>query len=348
MTTTELLTALCGSLGGSGDEEAPVQKALSIFGGGETDALGNGSASFGSGDAAAPHIVLEAHMDQVGLVVTHVDEAGFVRFSPCGGADIRTLPGCPVQVFASGAGAPGGPLPGVVGSVPPHLQKDGPKQVPAVEEMAVDLGLAAEDVRAWVRPGDRAFQSYRPQVLQNGRFTSGALDNRAGAAALLRCARLLREAPLACRVTLLFTTREEVGGQGAVAAAFAAQPDAAICVDVGFGTQPGVKPEQSSPLGGGAMIGAAPILDRAMGRRLAALARAEQIPYAWDVMGGDTGTNSDALATTHSGVRTALLSIPLRNMHTPAEVIDPADVDAVARLLAAYVRDFAKGGACNG
>jgi endoglucanase len=338
MKMEKILKTLCGAIGTSGDETAPVKAALELTGlpNGKVLPLGSGCVSLGKADAEKV-ILLEAHMDQIGLVVTSVDEHGFLHFANCGGSDQRVMPGCPVRVFATGADKP---LLGVVGSVPPHLDRANTDKVPDVEDMTVDLGLPAVKAKTVVCPGDRVVPVYEPKKLMGTRFSSAALDNRAGAAAVVRTARLLQQVDLGSwRVLLLFSTMEEIGGQGAHTAAYTAAVDEAICVDVGFGIQPGVKPEVSHPVGGGVMIGSAPILDRGMTRRLGQLADENHISYKWDVMGGVTGTNSDDIAVTRGGVRTALLSVPQRSMHTPAEVVDMQDIEDTALLMALYVCD---------
>lgn len=339
MQMEKIIKTLCAAVGTSGDESAPVKAALHLTGlpNGKIDALGNGSVTLGDQNAKT-HILLEAHMDQVGMVITSVDEHGFLHFANCGGADARVMPGCPVHIYASETAEP---LLGVVGSVPPHLNKGGTDKVPEVEDMTIDLGLPAAKAKVQVRPGDRAVPVYEPKMLLGTRCASAALDDRSGAAAVVRCAQLLQKSNLSgVKVTCLFSTREEVGGQGARTAAFAAEADQAICVDVSFGVQPGVKPEVSHKVGGGVMIGTAPILSHAMGRKLAKLAERESISYKWDVMGGSTGTNCDEVAIARGGVKTALISIPERSMHTPAEVVDLQDVEDTARLMAAYVCDL--------
>lgn len=338
MEIEEITKTLCVAVGTSGDESEPVRAALRMTGlpGGTVDVLGNGFITLGNPDAPH-HILLEAHMDQIGLTVTSVEEHGFLHFAQCGGVDVRVLPGCPVRVYASGSAEP---LTGVVGSIPPRKVSRDADKLPDMEDMTIDLGLSAQKVKALVCPGDRVVPVYQPQKLLGERITSAALDNRAGAASVVRAAQILSHVNLSeWQVSFLFSTREEIGGQGAHTAAYTADAEQAICVDVGFAVQPDVKPEVSHPLGGGVMIGTAPILDRAMGRKLAKLAQQASISYKWDVMGGSTGTNSDEIAISRGGVRTALLSIPERSMHTPAEIVDLQDIEDTACLMAAYVCD---------
>lgn len=333
MKLTDILTQLCQSRGTSGDEGAPIKTAIELSGlSGRRDTLGNGIVFLGD-PHAKEQVLLDAHMDQVGLIVTGIDEEGFLHIDRCGGADRRVLPGCPVTVFGKES------LFGVIGNLPPHLSDGKSDAVPAITKMTVDLGLPAQKVKSLVTPGDRVIPQYEPQKLLKSRFASAALDNRAGAAILIRCIHLLKEETLSCGISVLFSTREEIGGQGAVTGSFGLSPTRAICVDVSFGDQPGVREEVSLPLGKGVMIGVAPVLDRSMYQKLASLADKKNIPYKWDVMGGDTGTNSDAIATTQGGVHTALLSVPLRYMHTACEVVDTDDLENAAQLMAAYLRE---------
>ena len=164
------------------------------------------------------------------------------------------------------------------------------------------------------------------------------MDDRAGCAALIRCAQLLHGENLSCGLTVLLSSREEVGGQGAQTGTFSLEPTEAIVVDVSFAAQPGVDPAKCGKLGGGPMIGMAPILNRPMVHRLKELAKKNEIPFTMEIMGGETGTNADGIAVSRAGVHTAMVSIPLRYMHTPVEVIDVQDVEYTARLLAEYVK----------
>lgn len=340
----QLLLCLCAAPGTSGAEEAAaqlVQEEWERLFPGETverDCLGNVTAFLGNRDASR-QVLLDAHLDQIGLIVTGVDEHGFLRIAPCGGVDRRVLPGSAVQVFGKQV------CRGIVCCLPPHLVKgDGEKVVP-VDEMYLDVGMTAEEAGNLIAPGDRAVLEVTPRPLLGGRVTAAGLDNRAGVAALLRCAQLLANETLDCGVTFLFSSREETGCEGAKTASYHCAPTEAVVVDVSFATQPGVSPEKSGKLSGGVMIGTAPSLDRALTQRMVQLAKEQDIPMQMEVMGGRTGTNADEIGVSRAGVRTALLSIPLRYMHTTAELIDSADAEHTARLLAAYVT---KGAGENG
>ena len=329
----QMLFRLCEADGVSGDESdaaAAAAKEFSPYAKTKTDRLGNLTASLGPEDAKT-RILIDAHLDQIGLIVTGIDENGFLHVDKCGGTDQRVLPGAAVCVMGKER------VDGVVGSVPPHLADAGAEKVPEPDKMTVDIGCSRKEAEKLVRPGDRVVFRAQPRTLLGTRVTAPAFDDRASIAALVRCAQLLAKKPPRCRVFFQCSTREEVGGQGAVTGAYLADPAQAIAVDVSFAQQPGVDPEKCGRLGGGPMIGFAPILDRAMGKKLVQLAQNSGMPYKRDVMGGDTGTNSDALAVTRSGVRTGLVSIPLRYMHTPAEVVDLRDVENAAKLLAAYL-----------
>ncbi len=330
---TEMLFRLCRAVGTPGDEagvRAAAEREFAPFAETGTDALGNLTAEMGDGSSPV-HLLVDAHLDQIGLVVTEVDEKGFLRVDGCGGVDRRVLPGTAVTVFGKKT------LCGVVCCTPPHLNGGKEDEVPEVSSMAVDVGCGAETARGLVRPGDRIVFRAEPKKLLGSRVSAPGLDNRASVAVLVRCAQILAKKKPRCRATFLCSTREEVGGQGAVTGAYLADPTQAIAVDVGFASQPGVKPEQCGKLGGGAMIGFAPALDRGMSEKLVAIAEREGIPFKRDVMGNGTGTNGDEIAVTRAGVPTALISVPERNMHTPAEIVDLGDLEHIARLIAEYI-----------
>ena len=207
----ELLFALCAAPGTPGDESEAARRAaweLSDCGETEIDRMGNVICHMGN-QTAQQQILLDAHLDQVGLIVTRIETNGFLRVDRCGGTDRRVLPGSPVTVFGKE------PLTGIVCCMPPHLTEGGEDKVESVDRMAIDLGLSTEEAQELVSPGDRVLVRAPQKRLLGTRITSPALDDRAGCAALIRCAQLLRNQTLSCGLTILLSSREEAGGQGA-------------------------------------------------------------------------------------------------------------------------------------
>ena len=343
MALIDILTGLSSAIGPAGAEGSAARLAmelLSDYAPTRIDALGSVIAELGD-PHAAEHILLDAHIDEIGMVVTSVDEDGFLHVNRCGGADRRTLVGAEVCVLGTRK------LSGVVCSIPPHLSAEPDGKSPAWDKMYVDIGFSGEEAGKLVPPGSRVIVKTKPYRLLGDRISCKALDDRAGAAALIRAVELLMNdtSPLSCRLTVLLSSREEVGGQGARAAAYAANPTQAVAVDVSFASQPGVSKEKSGELGKGPMIGFSPCLDHGVCSRLAALADELELPWQYEVMGGTTGTNADDISIAREGVRCGLVSIPQRNMHSAAEIVDINDIEAVAQLLAHYVRTGGTGNA---
>ena len=328
-----LLQALCAAPGVSGCEGRAAAAAASLL---ERempvriDALGSVT---GVAEAAGETLLLDAHIDQIGLIVTAVDDKGFLKFARCGGADARVLAAARVTVHGKEA------LPGVVISTPPHLRKGEEKKSVDFDDLAIDIGLPREAALQRVAPGDRVTFDGDYLHLCGDRVCAPAIDDRAGVAVILRCLQLLRGVAHPWRLAVQFSAQEETGGSGAQTAAFTAQPAQAIACDVSFASAPGIDKEKYAALGGGTMIGYAPALDFEMSRRLSALAQEKGIAAQPEVMGGRTGTNCDEIQVSRGGVRTALLSVPLRNMHTACEIVDLADLEASARLMAAYIAE---------
>lgn len=271
-------------------------------------------------------ILFDAHVDEIGLIVTGVHD-GFVKMANCGGVDVRTLPASEVIIHGKEE------VHGVFSTLPPHL-KSGEDTLPDLADMVIDTGYDSLD--GLVSAGDRATFCCSPRDLMNGRMTGKSLDDRAGVAALIHAAYLLKDKELPCTVKFLFSDQEELGCLGAQTAAFALRPDEAVAVDVSFGDGPDVAPDKCGKLAAGPMIGVSPVLDRDVTDTLKNTAKAGEIPYQIEAMGGRTSTNADVIALSRSGIPCGLVSIPLRNMHTAAEIIDLADVTAVGDLLAAY------------
>ena len=332
--TTERIAAaarkLCEAPGPSGLEcaaYAAAKELLSPMGEVKRTPLGSLLCCVNEGKEGAPHLLLEAHLDQIGFIVTRVEE-GFLRFSKIGGIDARWLPATPVVIHAAA-----GDYPGIITSVPPHLAGDGSDHSIKIENLLIDTGFTAETAAKLFAPGDIVTFAAKPVELQNKRLAGPALDDRIGCAAVIAA-----EKP-DCKVTVLLSSMEEVGGQGAETGGFTSQPDYAIAVDVSFGDGFGCAPEKTSPLGGGTMLGYAPTLNRDFTLKLKKLAETHEIPLQHEPMGGRTGTDADELATAGGGIKMALLSIPLRSMHTVAETIDPEDAANTARLMALAAKE---------
>ncbi|MDR3344830.1 MAG: M20/M25/M40 family metallo-hydrolase [Oscillospiraceae bacterium] len=270
-------------------------------------------------------ILLEAHLDTIAMVVTAVLPGGFLRVQPVGGVDRRPLPAAAVTVWGKET------FRGVIAAVPPHLKDKNAPEVPEWTDILVDTG----DCGTVVYPGDLMSLDAPLLTLMNGTLTAAGLDNRAGCAAVLRALNATRGCP--CPVTAVFAVHEETSGAGALTAAYAADALCAIAVDVSFAACPGVEETESGKLSGGVMLGVSPVLDGALTERLRSLAECEGIPLQTEVMGSRTGTDADKIQTARAGIPTGLLSIPLRNMHTAAEIVSPGDIENTARLLAAFI-----------
>lgn len=330
----ELVLSLCNTPGTPGDEQAVFEvakEALSFCKWVETDSL-CGVHGF-LGDKNSPiQIMLDGHIDQIGMVVTEIDEGGFLRLTTVGGIDRRTMPGARVTVYGKET------LTGIVCTLPPHIS-EGDGKIAAVTEQAVDIGMTKEEAEKVVSVGDRVILTNPVAPLLGTRVAGSALDDRAGCAAVIRAGQLLADKELSCGVHIVCSTQEEVGGTGAKLYAYRIAPTHAIAVDVSFATQPGCSNPGLGELGKGPMIGYAAILNRKMGKKLEELAKAKEIPYQVEVMGGHTGTNCDEIVTERAGVKCALISVPQRNMHTPSEICDLLDIENIAKLIAAYVTE---------
>lgn len=286
-----------------------------------------------------PNLMLCAHLDQVGFFVTDITPEGFLRIGAVGGIDRRLLSGQPVIIQGKK------PVFGVISILPPHLTK-GEQTVPEQEQLCVDIGYgSAAAAEAVVKRGDAVYFAAEPKTLLGGRLTAPALDNRCGVAAVMGAAEQIAALPedaLPCQVTIVFSAQEERGSRGARLAAMGEKPDIAIAVDVTFAMSPGEKKYGCMELGKGPAIGISSVLDESLSQALICTAATAGIPYQKEIMPDGTGTDADWLALAPGGAAAATISIPLQYMHTPVEVIDCADVEQTAALLAAYA------GRCRG
>ncbi len=326
----ELLQALCADCGISGSEEEMldiISTLLQDTAKVTIDKNGSIIAEMGD-DKAEKHLMLDAHTDRIGLIVTYIDKKGFLCAEPVGGIDLRTLPGSAVKIFGTE------PVTGIICTMPPHLAEDSEL---SRDKIRIDTGLPAEKVKELIRPGDKVLLHSRFTELLGGRIAVSALDNRSGCAVLIRCARLLKGKSLPCRLSLVFSAQEETNEMGAGTAAYSLAPDEAVVIDVGFAAQEGVPAEKSGELGCTAIISISPALDKGVTKKLESIAASRGIKYSYEVCGGSTGTNADRIAAARGGVRTGVISIPCKNMHTPTEIVQLSDLEQLSELLAEYV-----------
>ncbi len=321
--------------GASGNESPAAELALNMLKKHCPDAEiinGNVVGRFGKFRSELPSLVLDAHIDQIGMIVTNITADGFIKVGNLGGIDRRLLPAQPVVIHGKKD------ISGVICSVPPHLSS-GDSKVLSFDEAAIDTGMTKADLESIVSLGDTITFDVKCRSLIGSRITSGALDDRCGVAAILYALELLQGASTAYNVTVIFSAQEELGERGAKIGAYELDPDIAIAVDVSFAYSLSEDENKCGYLGKGPMIGISPSLDRELSNELINTAKKSDIPYQTEVMNGLTSTNADQYSVSRCGARTCTVSIPLRNMHTPAEVIDIRDVELTARLLAEFIKE---------
>jgi len=336
-TTLEQLCAACGPSGFEGPVAELAQTLLKpmvdeVY----TTRLGSVVGVRRCGKENALRLLLDAHLDEIGLLVTGQEE-GFLRFRTIGGVDPRMLCDREVTLLTDP------PTYGIVTCMPPHLpsREEMDKSIP-IRDLFIDIGYKGDEVRVPVgTPG-----TFRGGCTGLGetQFCGKALDDRACMVTILRALELLEGKELDVDLYVLFSTREEVSAAGAAAAVWQITPQMCIAVDVTHGETPDGPKDKTFKLGGGPAIGIGPNMTRWMSRRLCQLAECEQIDYQREVMEGHSGTNAWPIQISREGVATAVVSLPLKYMHTPIEVVSAADMESVARLLAAFVADPGKEG----
>jgi putative aminopeptidase FrvX len=336
MDTPELLDKLLRSAAPSGYEgpAAEVWREAASFAELSTDGLGSSIARIGD---AAPLLAVVGHIDEIGLVVTHIDEKGFLYFKSIGGWDPQILVGQRVEVRG-----PDGLVPGVVGRKPIHLlEAEQRKKVVELKGLHVDVGADDRDeAAALVRVGDPVTIAAEPVQMAGSRLVSRAMDNRLGAYVALESLRRCHErGGLAGSFAAIAAVQEEIGLFGSRTSAFEVRPDLAIAVDVTHATDaPGVEEKElgSHTFGSGPVIGRGSTLSPKVFELLIEAAEEAGIEHTIAASGRGTSTDADAIQISRSGIPTGLVSIPLRYMHSPVEMVDLADVEATVELLAAF------------
>ncbi|MFI5122342.1 MAG: M42 family metallopeptidase [Vicinamibacteria bacterium] len=341
----ELLGKLLRAPSPSGYEgpAAAVWRQAASFAELEVDRIGSSIARV-AGENDQPLVAIVGHIDEIGLAITHVDEQGFAWFTPIGGWDAQILVGQRVEVQTRE-----GAVPGVVGRKPVHLLKDEQKKKAVeLDGLHIDVGAADRDqAMAMLRIGDPVVIDAEPVALAGGRLVSRSMDNRLGSYVALEVARRCHErGGHAASVAGVAAVQEEIGDNGARTSAYLLQPEIAVVVDVTHATDaPGVEEKRSGShaLGSGPAIGRGSTLSPKVFELLADTAEREGIEHTIEASGRWTATDADAYQVSRAGIPTGLVSIPLRYMHSPVELVDLADVEATIELLVAFAASIEPG-----
>lgn len=300
-----------------------------------TDVHGN---VIGVLNADAPlRIMLSGHCDEIGFMVTHIDDKGFVYFAAVGGVDVGVVIGQRVQIHAAG-----GPVLGVIGRKPIHLQDPDDKgKSPKIHELWIDIGARnRKDAEKCVSVGDYATVIAGLERMRNNLVAGRGFDDRAGAFVVAETLRKLKGRKLHVAVYAVTSVQEELGLRGAQTSAYGIDPHAGIAVDVGFASDcPGGEPKRTGEcvLGKGPTLHRGPNINPVLGRLMEQTAKRKKIPFQITAEPRATGTDANAIQINKAGAAAALLSIPNRYMHTPVEVISLDDLDASSTLLADFL-----------
>ncbi|MBQ2671072.1 MAG: M20/M25/M40 family metallo-hydrolase [Clostridia bacterium] len=295
-----------------------------------TDPLGIVIAVKKCGNENAPKLMIEAHCDEIGLMVTSVTDEGYLTIANVGGVDQRTLPSTEVVVHGKKD------LWGVIGIKPAHMIEDG--KTVKISDMAVDTGLDAKTVKSLVSVGDSVTIAQSVGSLGAEQFSGKSLDDRASVAAILTVMKDIQNADLNIDVYAVAAVQEEVGCRGGKTTAYGINPDMAIAIDVTHGITPD-NSDNAFEVGSGVAVSVGPNIHPKMAERLFETAKRHNIKISTEVEGGDTGTDAWEIQVARDGVPTALLSIPLKYMHTSVETLAVTDVEATANLITEFIKE---------
>ena len=340
-TSLEFLKRLMGAISPSGYELDAVrvfrQEAEAFAAEVRTDVHGNTDIVVNPG--GAPRVMLAGHYDEIGFIVTLIDASGYLWISPIGGWDPQIPQGQRVSVRTAK-----GVVPGVIGKVPIHVQKaDDRSRVTPLTDLWVDIGAKdRKEAEKLVAVGDPMVIDQGVLDLPNGRLAGRAFDDRAGAFVVLETARQLARLKPKAEIHAVGTVQEEIGSRGATTSTFGIAPEVGIAVDVTFATDHPMmdsaeKREGKVKLGGGPVLSRGANINPVLFDHLLKTAHKEKIPVQIVADGRATPTDADPIQLARAGVATALVSIPLRYMHTPGEIVDVADLENTVSLLAAAI-----------
>ncbi len=338
----KFLKQLLDSPGPSGFETAPAtvwrKEAQRFADDVQADVSGNSFAAVNPD--ARPRIMFAGHIDEIGLMIVHVDDDGFLYFSTIGGWDSQVLVGQRVTIATRN-----GLVDGVIGKKAIHLLNGDEKdKVTKVTDLWIDIGAKNKtDALKRVRVGDAAVLAAQAVELPNGKLVSRSIDNRIGAFVVLEALRRLAARKPKAGVHAVATAQEEIAwtGGGARTSAVGLDPKVAVVVDVTHATDhPNVEKKEHGDfkLGGGPVLSRGSAVNPVVFEMLVETAEKEKIPHSIQAAPRDTGTDADSIFTTQRGIPTGLVSVPNRYMHSPCEMVDVGDLERAARLLAAFAR----------
>lgn len=284
-----------------------------------------------------PKVMLCAHLDEIALMVTHIEDDGSLRVGNVGGVDPRILPASRVWVHGRET------LFGTIGALPPHLMSAADRANNyTLDNLHVDIGMSAERARELVRIGDLVTFDGPSRTLLNGQFAAKTLDDRSCVAILLRAAEMLQKMVCDTDVYFVCSSQEEVGGRGAMTSAFAIDPDLAVVLDVDFAQTPTCPPNTALPIDA-MIVTHGPFVQPKLNQRLIDCAKKHHVKLSANVASRSTGTDADEIGLSRAGVPSVLLSLPEKYMHTSVETIDLNTLEEGARLLANFVAELDEG-----
>ena len=339
--TADILIELCKIHGPSGFESPVAEHIQALLEPymDETwiDVMGNVIGVRRSGAENARKLLFDAHIDEIGLIITGAQE-GYLRFDRLGGLDARVLPASGVTILTDP------PRYGVISVLPPHvLKKEDTEKVIKIEDLFIDIGTVQEEAAA-IALGTPAVLDSGVRRFGDNCICGKAVDDRAGFAAILHAIELLKDEELDIDLYVMASVQEEVGVRGAAPGVFAIAPDFCIVVDVGHAKIPDSKPfEEKSEMGGGVVINRGPNMNPWLTERITEIALEKEIKHQINVIAGvSSGTNARVIQIAREGVATALFGIPLKYMHTRQEIASFDDIENTGRLLSETAKALTK------
>lgn len=332
----ELLVSLSSLMSVSGSEryeEAALCELVGpCFDEYECDALGNHIFIKRCGRNNAPKILIDTHYDEIGMLVTDVKDGGFLSVASVGGLDTRIMQAADVVIYGKEK------IFGVIASTPPHLQTaDDVKKLKKVEELLIDTGYPKEELEKLAPVGTPVGFMPKYTELKNGCIAGKGFDDKSCGACAIYGISKANKKDLAGDVYMMLSSREEIGLMGARPGAYGIDPDYAIVIDVNFADTPDTKKENTIKMGEGPSISYSALTDRALTKEIIALAKEKEIKLQISVDAASTGTNANVVGLTRNGVPSALLTFPLKSMHTYNEIVCLDDAVELSKLVCAIV-----------